>query len=80
LRLNNALKTQSEKHSDKITAEFYKVRRDINPRNAKLITAQENNFKLREKNEKLCKEKSELVTQLIRLQVNSETLDSCFIM
>ena len=74
MRLNNALKTQLEKHNT-LSAEFNKVRSDLNACNAKLLTAQENNSKLRENNEKLCMGKSELVTKLIRLQVNSETLD-----
>lgn len=73
--LKTSLKTQSER-SDKLTNEVKSLRNEISAKTAKVLVSEEECTKLKQNVEQLLREKADLVTQLIKSQVTSETLDS----
>lgn len=74
-RLKNNLKSQTERN-EKISIETNEMKNDLSNCKAKVLVCQEENGKLKNKIERLSKEKADLVTQLIKVQISSESIDT----
>jgi len=74
-KLRNELKLNSDKFT-KTTSGASRLRNELSVNTAECLIADEENAELTHKLEHLYRRKSDLVTQLIRMQITSESIDS----
>lgn len=74
-KLKATLKTQYEKNEE-LLSEASNLKKELATSTTKVLLIEEENVKLKNTVSQIAREKSELVTQLIKVQVNSESVDA----
>jgi len=75
IKMKATLKAQYEKN-DKLSIDASNLKKELTTSTTKLLVIEEENVKLKNTISQIAREKSELVTQLIKSQMNSETCDA----